>query len=319
MSMTMRSKWSTLILLVAAILSPAIRAQPTPNLSGQWEGTLETPAGSLRLLLDVTRTTDGILLGALTSLDQGNARIPLDVVEVKGAAVHLEARVARGTFDGSFSADGKSIKGTWLQGVPLPLVLTRVAADGTSSSTSAPPTSGTPKPPASPIGLGLPLELRVPAPPVPFKGNQQTHLAYELHVTNFGPADVSLRRIEVLSGERLLAGFEGTELNACFDRWAALRAPRQRHPLTSERSDRAAASLLSCGSRWRRKRPLPPGCIIGSRPMPARSTSRRSTFRRAGRLPSDRPFAGAPGLRRMAPRTIPRTGKRCSRSWAVRR
>ena len=41
---------------------------------------------------DVTRTADGIFLGVLTSLDQGNARIPLDIVEVKGLAVRLEAR-----------------------------------------------------------------------------------------------------------------------------------------------------------------------------------------------------------------------------------
>jgi murein DD-endopeptidase MepM/ murein hydrolase activator NlpD len=34
-----------------------------------------------------------------------------------------------------------------------------------------------------------------------------------MHATNFGPADVSLRRIEILSGETPLARFEGAELN----------------------------------------------------------------------------------------------------------
>jgi hypothetical protein len=70
---------STLIFLIAAILTPSVRAQPSPDLSGQWEGTLDGGVGSLRLLLDVTRTSDGIFLGVLTSVDQGGARIPLDV------------------------------------------------------------------------------------------------------------------------------------------------------------------------------------------------------------------------------------------------
>jgi murein DD-endopeptidase MepM/ murein hydrolase activator NlpD len=211
--MTILTRWSTLILLVAAILAPAVRAQPSPDISGRWEGTLAAGGASLRLLLDVTRTPDGIFLGVLTSVDQGNARIPLDVVEVRGSAVRLEARAANGTFEGTFSADGTRISGTWSQGIPLPLVLSRVTPDGASQSTSASPASGTTKPPANPNALGLPLELRVPAPPIPFSGNHETHLAYELHATNFGPADVSLRRLEVLSGETPLASFEGAELN----------------------------------------------------------------------------------------------------------
>jgi hypothetical protein len=206
-------KWSTLILLSAAILTPAVRAQPSPDLSGRWEGTLEGGAGSLRLLVDVTGTADGIFLGVLTSVDQGNVRIPLDVVEVKGLTVHLEARSVRGSFDGTFNADGTRISGTWSQGVPMPLVLTRTTPDDASRSTSASPTSGAPKPPANSNAFGLPLELRIPAPPMPFTANHQIHLAYEMHVTNFGPSDVSLRRIEVLSGEKPLAGFEGAELN----------------------------------------------------------------------------------------------------------
>ena len=69
-------RWFKLILLLAAILTPAVRAQPSPDLSGRWEGTLDGGAGSLRLLFDVTRTADGIFLGVLTSLDQGQRAHP---------------------------------------------------------------------------------------------------------------------------------------------------------------------------------------------------------------------------------------------------
>jgi murein DD-endopeptidase MepM/ murein hydrolase activator NlpD len=72
---------------------------------------------------------------------------------------------------------------------------------------------GAPKPPANASAFGPSLELHVAAPPMPFTGNHEIHLAYEIHVTNFGPADVSLRRIEVLGGETTLSSFEGAELN----------------------------------------------------------------------------------------------------------
>lgn len=43
---------------------------------GNWMGTLVTPAARLRLALTVARDSGGALSGVLTSLDQGNAKVP---------------------------------------------------------------------------------------------------------------------------------------------------------------------------------------------------------------------------------------------------
>jgi hypothetical protein len=50
-----------------------------------------------------------------------------------------------------------------------------------------------------------PLLLDVQDPPVPFMGSDgRVHLVYELWMTNFSSADVSVEKVEVLSGEDLL-------------------------------------------------------------------------------------------------------------------
>lgn len=43
----------------------------------------------------------------------------------------------------------------------------------------------------------LPLDVDVPFPPSPVKFEGKTHFLYELHITNFGPSDVTLQSIEV--------------------------------------------------------------------------------------------------------------------------
>ena len=45
--------------------------------------------------------------------------------------------------------------------------------------------------------LGPPVEVRIPIRPTPAKGNGQTILAYELHVTNFLPSEITLNQVDV--------------------------------------------------------------------------------------------------------------------------
>jgi hypothetical protein len=64
----------------------------------------------------------------------------------------------------------------------------------------------------------LQVEMRVPFEPTAFSSAGRTHLTYELHLTNFGNAPLTLRRIEMLdaSGEAAepVAAFEGAPLDA---------------------------------------------------------------------------------------------------------
>src|SRR5260370_31608378 len=51
-------------------------------------------------------------------------------------------------------------------------------------------------PPPRPIDT--PLDVAVPVPPIAFRAGGKTHIVYEVHVTNFGRAECTLTRIEVL-------------------------------------------------------------------------------------------------------------------------
>jgi pimeloyl-ACP methyl ester carboxylesterase len=109
--------------------APTVVAAPAPapgeSLAGSWLGGLNVNAGmTLRLALDVTET-DGKLTAILDSIDQ-NAKIPVTTISVNANQVQFECAAIRGSFKGSFSADGAEIGGTWSQGgSSLPLTFKR--------------------------------------------------------------------------------------------------------------------------------------------------------------------------------------------------
>jgi hypothetical protein len=145
-------------------------------------------------------------LGKLVSLDQDNAEIPAGKAIVKGRSVALEFPLVDGTFKGESSGDGSQLVGTWTQGVPLPLI---------SKRTGKVPASEPAKPPAAaaPSPFGAPVEVAIPAPPIPFRGpGGQSHLIYELHITNFSRETQNLSRIEVFVDTGSIASFDGREL-----------------------------------------------------------------------------------------------------------
>lgn len=54
---------------------------------------------------------------------------------------------------------------------------------------------------------------------MPFSGGGKTHLAYELHITNFGRTEINLKRIEILGDAASpLAAIEGNDLNPVLAR-----------------------------------------------------------------------------------------------------
>lgn len=66
----------------------------------------------------------------------------------------------------------------------------------------------------------IPVDLMVPFAPRPVSAEGQRHLLYELHITNFGGADVTLKRIEVLSAttETVLGTYVGDSLAGVLSR-----------------------------------------------------------------------------------------------------
>ena len=60
----------------------------------------------------------------------------------------------------------------------------------------------------------VPADLEVPEPPSPFPAGGQTHLFYELHITNFRAPALELSRVEIVDDDSgaVLAGFADADL-----------------------------------------------------------------------------------------------------------
>jgi hypothetical protein len=107
---------------------PARSQTPAPSVVGDWSGTLNITGQQLHLALHLITGSDGKLLAKLDSVDQGAMGIPCTGAALTETAFSFTVPVIHGQFQGTLSADGQSIAGTWSQGsASLPLTLTRGA------------------------------------------------------------------------------------------------------------------------------------------------------------------------------------------------
>src|SRR5215472_11977881 len=125
-----------LILLTLAMAATFARAQ---DVAGDWQGTLDTGMGQLRLVLHITKAADNSLKATLDSIDQGANHIPVHSVTLKASQLRLDITAVHGTYEGKVAPDTKSITGTWSQGQPLPLEFKRATAPIKTKSKPAKP------------------------------------------------------------------------------------------------------------------------------------------------------------------------------------
>lgn len=111
------------VLIVLILVSGIARAQ---DIAGDWQGTLNTGMGELRLVLHLNKGSDGTLTATLDSVDQAANGIPVKSATLKDSKLKLEA--VHGTYEGTVAADVKTIAGTWNQGQPMPLEFKRAIA-----------------------------------------------------------------------------------------------------------------------------------------------------------------------------------------------
>ena len=180
--------------VVTLLLSVSVTclAQSSTNLAeGSWQGTLGTGTVKLRLVLTITQPSPGAYKAVLESLDQG-ATIPADKVTLNEDKLRVDFERVNGFYEGVINKDATEIAGTWTQNGSLqPLAFKRAEA-GTTTKEDAKPTSAE-KP------LTSPIDVVVPLPTTAFQADGKTHLAYELHITNFSGQSITLASIEVLS------------------------------------------------------------------------------------------------------------------------
>jgi hypothetical protein len=99
------------------------------DIVGDWQGTLSAGGGELRLVLHIGKNADGSLKATLDSIDQPGANnIPVSSIALKNSKLSLGIDAVHGTYEGTVSSDGKTIKGTWSQGRTLSLDFQRATA-----------------------------------------------------------------------------------------------------------------------------------------------------------------------------------------------
>ena len=98
-----------------------VQAQVAQTVSGDYSGTV----GSLPVKLHLHVDAAGEVTGALNSPSQGARDIPCTDFHLAGQTLAFSVPAVRGSWQGTVSADGKTLTGTWNQGKTIPLVFTR--------------------------------------------------------------------------------------------------------------------------------------------------------------------------------------------------
>jgi murein DD-endopeptidase MepM/ murein hydrolase activator NlpD len=188
------------LVMPLALMLLGVQAGPPPaGLEGYWEGAITTGGPPFRVTLSIIRADDGLYLGRAEYPEVGFPMMPsrIDRASLENGAVRLAIEGGM-VFEGTIAAGGAAMSGEWIEG----------GTKSPASFTRAKRPDAAREPP-----LDVPLDAKVPAPPVPFLGGAQHHLAYELHLTNLGDTNARLQKLEVLFDDRVAAAYEGPALN----------------------------------------------------------------------------------------------------------
>jgi uncharacterized protein len=82
-------------IIVAFILS-ATAASFAQDVTGDWNGKLNANGAELRLVLHITKNTDGTLKATLDSVDQGANGIPVSSATLKDSKLSLKVDAVSG-------------------------------------------------------------------------------------------------------------------------------------------------------------------------------------------------------------------------------
>jgi hypothetical protein len=121
-----RAGFALLTALLATVGLASGAPPPASGVLGDWEGSIDTGRGSLRVVFHLAQDKDGKLTGTMDSPDQGATGIPISSVTYTKPEVHLALEKIGSTYEGKVGLDEQQIVGTWKQGTgSLPLTLGR--------------------------------------------------------------------------------------------------------------------------------------------------------------------------------------------------
>ncbi len=114
-----KNRFLSLILLWILIIAPALSiAAESPDISGRWDGTIYIPGSELKISVNFTRDSSGILGGTIDIPQQGASNLPLLNLKQTDGNVEFGISHVPGepTFKGILSARRDSIAGDFIQG-----------------------------------------------------------------------------------------------------------------------------------------------------------------------------------------------------------
>jgi uncharacterized protein len=82
---------------------------------GLWQGAVETHGMRLRFQLHISHDTEGALIAALDSLDQGVTGLPANKVALQDQIFHFEIPSVAGVYEGTLNPAKNAIAGKWSQ------------------------------------------------------------------------------------------------------------------------------------------------------------------------------------------------------------
>lgn len=92
-----------------------VDAETAAPVVGTWSGTLQTGGGEVRIIFHFTH--DGSTLsGTMDSPDQGQTGLPISAAAFDGSTVRADLDYAGAYFEGTLTADGAALEGSWNQG-----------------------------------------------------------------------------------------------------------------------------------------------------------------------------------------------------------
>lgn len=106
--------------IIAALTLLAASLGHAQDITGDWQGTIRTGMGELRLVLHVAKNTDGTLKAAVDSPDQNAAGVAIDSITLEGNKLKFSSAPLKASYEGILKGTD-SINGNWTQGQRLPL------------------------------------------------------------------------------------------------------------------------------------------------------------------------------------------------------
>jgi hypothetical protein len=142
----------TSLVAVVSIFGMVPNCRAQASLAGDWEGILNAGGTEVHVAWHVTAAADGTTTSTIENRDEGVSGIKVKQAELKDSKITFtvddqvevngQTLNVKGTFEGTVSADGNEITGTWTQTEPqeqpqAEIHFKRVSAAGNKAAPAA--------------------------------------------------------------------------------------------------------------------------------------------------------------------------------------